>query len=161
MRSLGGTSNQPVADEGAQVDVSDQLGADRDQAFKARQDESARQATVQSARAAAQRGDRESELRYAAEAVRLGVTGGARLDMLQRLCDGFEALGQATRADPYCDALVSEFPQSSAATAVAQRRSYQQRPEAAKASSEAPTKPAAAKPAPSKKAKKAVDASAY
>jgi hypothetical protein len=74
------------------------------------------------ARAARNRNDRMTEVTFALEVLNLGAKGQERLEALERVCDAYEAMGQVDRAQSYCDAVLSEFPDSAAAQAVAQRR---------------------------------------
>ncbi|MHB8874270.1 MAG: zf-HC2 domain-containing protein [Myxococcaceae bacterium] len=94
--------------------------------------------------------DRSEEIRLAQEILRRDAKGYQRLEALKRLCDAYEALGQESEAARYCDAVVSEFPSSAAATQVKQRR---QRPAAKRSKvnefqfDDEAAKPAAAEPA--------------
>lgn len=135
---LRGLGKAGVEEEGSAEDA--RRGADKADAPDARQQ------FLNSARAAGQRGDQQGEVRFALQAVQAGVTDSDRLDMLQRLCAGYEALGDAAAADRFCDALLREFPRSEVAEAVARKRSYQQVPAA-------PTKRAAPSPKPTSKVK--------
>jgi hypothetical protein len=134
LRGLGTT--------GVEGSAADAQGDDADKADAP----DARQQFLNSARAAGQRGDQQGEVRFALQAVQAGVTDRDRLDMLQRLCAGYEALGDAAAADRFCDALLREFPRSTIAEAIARKRSYQQVPAEA-------TKRAAPSPKPTSKVK--------
>jgi len=79
-------------------------------------------ASVEAARAAGRRSDFGAEARYALEALDRGVAGADRLEMLKRLCDAFERLGEYQRADPYCDRVLTEYPKSDPAKQIATRR---------------------------------------
>ena len=85
---------------------------------------------------------------YAAQAVAQGAQGSLRLEALTHLCSGYEALGQYDSADGWCDALLREFPNTSAAQALTQRRGASQQYRAAPAA----TKKATSIPAASEKA---------
>lgn len=84
-------------------------------------------ALVEAARAAGLKGDLEAEVRFALAALASGVSGADRLDMLNRLCVGYERLGDPERGDPYCDRLLSEFPASASAGEITSRRKGVQR----------------------------------
>ncbi len=77
-----------------------------------------------------------------------GATGSQRTQALKTLCDGYESLGEAASAEPYCDALLREFAASAEAQAVARRRVESP----LKAPAAPATKGSGAKPTPSKKA---------
>jgi hypothetical protein len=96
-----------------------------------------RRSTLEAARDAFQRNDRQAEVRFSLDALSLGVTGSERLEALRRACDGFDALGEPDQAEPYCSALQREFPGSSAADTVSRRRLSVQKPNPAKASKRA------------------------
>jgi hypothetical protein len=51
-----------------------------------------------------------------------GATGTVRALALKRLCDAYDALGNAAAARPYCEALIAEFPRSAAAQVVSRRK---------------------------------------
>lgn len=129
--SLGGygrgSSMGDSSDESVALEKSDSLGIDRDAKLAARQLENARARSLESARVASNRGDRTSEIKYATEALNSGATGSERVEALKRLCDAYESMGESARADPFCDALVREFPNSVAAKTVSERRNQMQR----------------------------------
>ncbi len=142
--------------------VVDKLGA-ADGANAARQSAERRKVALDQARAASQRNDRRAEVKFALVVIEQGASGSERVEALKRVCDAYEALGESDRADPYCDALVSEFPSSAAAEALSRRRGYQQR--VAPAKSPSPKRAAEEVNKDSERSKKAVDpaapASAY
>ena len=76
---------------------------------------------------ASSRGDRVSEIRLLAQVLQSGAAGSERVEALKRICDAYEAMGEAERADPFCDQLVGEFPNTAAARAVEDRRERMQR----------------------------------
>lgn len=65
------------------------------------------------ARAASSRGDRRAEIKECLAVLNGGAQGTVRAEVLRRLCEAYEALGEAQRAQGYCDALFAEFGQSS------------------------------------------------
>jgi hypothetical protein len=130
------------ADELA-VARSDSLSADRDAKVAERERAQSRASLLEAARVAGSRGDRQEELRLVLAVLQAGATGYEKVEALKRACDAWESLGDFERADPYCDQLLAEFPQTAAANAVAKRRSNVQRAAPAKPVS----KPAAAEPA--------------
>lgn len=87
-----------------------------------KQDSGDPSASVEAARAAGRRSDFVAEAQYALEALDRGVAGADRLEMLKRLCDTFERLGEYQRADPYCDRVLTEYPKSDPAKQIASRR---------------------------------------
>ncbi|MGV3624082.1 MAG: anti-sigma factor family protein [Archangium sp.] len=110
-------------DENAALEKSDAVGGvDRDVKLLERQREQRRAKSLESARLSNNSGDRTSEIRFAQEALSEGATGSQRVEALKRLCDAWEALGEPGRADPYCVALIREFPTSLAAKNVSDRR---------------------------------------
>lgn len=84
-------------------------------------------ALVEAARAAGLEGNLEAEVRLAVTAIASGVSGADSLDMLHRLCVGYERLGDPERGDPYCDRLLTEFPTSASAVEITSRRKGVQR----------------------------------
>ncbi len=129
--SLGGFGRGAEAgdssDEALALEKSDSLGLDRDAKLVERQVAGTRTRKLESARVASNQGDRASEIKYATEVLNSGATGSERAEVLKRLCDAYESLGEVERADPFCDALVREFPNSVAAKTVADRRDRVQR----------------------------------
>jgi hypothetical protein len=89
-----------------------------------------RQANLESARAAGNRNDRTSEVKFALAVINAGAKGGELLEALKRVCDAYEALGEYDRAHTYCEALVKQFPNTAAAQEVAERRSRMHKPSA-------------------------------
>lgn len=115
-------------DEVRLEEKADALGVDRDLKNAENQRAALRVRSLESARLASNRGDRSAEIRFAAEALGDGATGSERVEALKRLCDAWESLGEPARADPYCDALLREFPGTLAAKNVSDRRNSMQRP---------------------------------
>jgi hypothetical protein len=74
------------------------------------------------ARTAHGRNNLTQEIALAQQALDLGATGNQRAEALQRICEAFDSLGQESRADPYCNALLAEFKGTAAAQRIAQRR---------------------------------------
>lgn len=140
--SAAAAAEEAEADELA-VARSDSLSADRDAKVAERERAQSRASLLEAARVAGSRGDRQEELRLVLAVLQAGATGYEKVEALKRACDAWESLGDFERADPYCDQLLAEFPQTAAANAVAKRRSNVQRAAPAKPVS----KPAAAEPA--------------
>lgn len=141
LRPLSGSSaNSSLSadDESVALERVDNMGLDRDAKFAERQRAETRTSSLEGARAASRAGDRATEIRLAAEVLSSGAVGSERVEALKRLCDAWEALGQPERADPFCDQLLSEFPTSTAARAVEERRGRMQRVSPAKTTSDAP-----------------------
>ncbi len=120
-----GDTSVAQADD-ALLEKSDALGVDRDVKFAERQAQERRTQSLEQARVMGGRGDRLGEIKAATVALD-GATGSQRVEALKRLCDAWEAVGEAERADPYCDALLREFPNSLAAKNVSDRRNQVQR----------------------------------
>ncbi|MDP1919606.1 MAG: zf-HC2 domain-containing protein [Myxococcales bacterium] len=76
-------------------------------------------------RAAGNSGDRRGEVMAAVAALNAGAKGYSRLEALKRACDGYEAMGEFDRAQPYCERVIAEFGGSAAARQVAERRKAQ------------------------------------
>ncbi len=114
------------ADDGA-LEKSDSLRVDSDSKFAQRKAAESRTRSLESARVASSRGDRVSEIRLLAQVLQSGAAGSERVEALKRICDAYEAMGEAERADPFCDQLVGEFPNTAAARAVEDRRERMQR----------------------------------
>lgn len=76
-------------------------------------------------RAAGNAGDRRGEVMAAVAALNAGAKGYSRLEALKRACDGYEAMGEFDRAQPYCERVIAEFGGSAAARQVAERRKAQ------------------------------------
>lgn len=128
----GGARADAPADEDAPAlsETADKISADR----KKNVSESLAKLKLEEAAAAAARGDTAREVALAIEVLRTtNPTGALRLDALTRACQGLERLGDSAGADAYCDALLSEYPSSVAASRLAQQRGMQQRVPAAKA----------------------------
>ncbi len=114
----------------------DRVGADSDAKLAERQRGATVASLLEQAKAAAQKGDRQAEVSFAAQAIgQGGLPNGARLEALTHLCNGYEALGQFDAADGWCDALLREFPSSSSAQIITQRRGASQQYRAAPAAS--------------------------
>jgi hypothetical protein len=147
LRPMASSSAGATDDEDAALQRVDSMGLDRDAKFSERERAQVRARTLEEARVAAGRGDRSTELRLAAEVLSSGATGSERAEALKRLCDAWEALGDLERADPFCDQLQSEFPNSTAARLVAERRNRSQRALRGKAAAGERAQPAATPPA--------------
>lgn len=132
--SLGSSSSGDL-DDSVAMDKSDTLGVNNDAKFAQRKAAEQRTQSLESARVAANRGDRVSEIRLAAQVLEAGATGYERVEALKRICDAYEALGEPDRADPFCDQLLQEFPNTVAAKVVSDRRKQVQRAPAPKPSS--------------------------
>jgi hypothetical protein len=77
---------------------------------------------LQKARQAGAADDRRTEVEAAVAALSAGASGYSRVEALKRACDGFEALGEVDRAQPFCELLLREFPATAAAKQVVDRR---------------------------------------
>ena len=124
---LGDTGSLTTESDDAALEKSDSLRVDSDSKFAQRQAAESRTRSLESARVASSRGDRVSEIRLLAQVLQNGAVGYERVEALKRICDAYEALGEAERADPFCDSLLSEFPNTAAARAVEDRRKRMQR----------------------------------
>ncbi|MDP3237282.1 MAG: zf-HC2 domain-containing protein [Myxococcales bacterium] len=82
-------------------------------------------AQLAQSRSASNSGDRRGEVMAAVAALNAGAKGYSRLEALKRACDGYEAMGEFDRAQPYCERVVAEFSGSAAARQVAERRKAQ------------------------------------
>ncbi len=82
-------------------------------------------AQLAQSRTAGDSGDRRGEVMAAVAALNAGAKGYSRLEALKRACDGYEAMGEFDRAQPYCERVVAEFGGSAAARQVADRRKAQ------------------------------------
>lgn len=142
------TSSLGTESDDAALEKTDSLGVDRDAKFSERRRSELRTQSLESARVASNRGDRLSEIRLLAQVLQNGASGYERVEALKRICDAYEALGEPDRADPFCDQLLSEFPNTAAAKAVEDRRKRVQRA------------PAPAKNAAPDRERKAVDEAA-
>lgn len=133
-----GPSSAPAEAEADELAVAgtDALAADRDAKVGERERAQSRASLLEAARVASSRGDRQEELRLVLQVLEAGATGYEKVEALKRACDAWESLGDFERADPYCDRLLAEFPNTAAANAVAKRRSNVQQA--------APAKPRAA-----------------
>ncbi len=106
--------------------LADKKRLDADQEFETRRKASALETLLTQARSASNAGDRQGEIKLCKAVLAGGATGSSRLEALHRLCTSLEALGQEAAADPFCDAMVSEFPTSAYAKAFAERRNRTQ-----------------------------------
>lgn len=122
----GGSSYGAAEDEAVQV-ASDSLASNQEAQQRDREQAAVRTKYLEAARAASNRSDRMTEVKYALEVLNSGAKGYERLEALKRICDAYEAMGEYDRAQSYCDTVLSEFPNSAAAQAVAQRRNRMQK----------------------------------
>jgi negative regulator of sigma E activity len=86
------------------------------------------------ARSARSKGDPDAEVDAAGAALQAGATGADRAEALQRLCELFDQSARTRDADPFCNALVREFPDTGAARATVRRRAAGRSREAAQPS---------------------------
>ena len=135
-----GSEGASESDDSEGLQKSDALGVNRDGKFDERKRAEARTQSLESARVSSSRGDRLSEIRLLAQVLELGATGYERVEALKRICDAYEALGEPERADPFCDSLTREFPNTAAAKAVEDRRKRVQRAPAPAPRTPAPRK---------------------
>jgi hypothetical protein len=158
LTSAPGARSSLGDEDQAMAESTDKLAVDREAQYQQRNQEQLRQKTLEAARAASNRNDRMTEVKLSLEVLSSGAKGMERVEALKRVCDAYEAMGEYDRAQPYCDTLVREFPNTAAAQAVAQRRSRQEKAPAAKraaqpadaleaAPQKEPAKPADTKPA--------------
>lgn len=122
----GGPSYGAAEDEAVQV-ASDSLASNKEAQVREREQAAVRTKYLEAARLASNRNDRMTEVKYALEVLSSGAKGYERLEALKRVCDAYEAMGEYDRAQSYCDTVLSEFPNSAAAQAVAQRRNRMQK----------------------------------
>lgn len=128
LKGLGTSAGGSYGDaEDEAVGATDALSANREADYRERTRAELRQKNLESARAAGNRSDRVSEVKFALEVLSTGAKGAERLEALKRVCDAYEAMGEYDRADPYCTMLVKEFPSSTAAQLVVQRRNRVQK----------------------------------
>lgn len=125
-RGSGSSTYGAAEDEAVQV-ASDGLASDKEAALREREQAAVRTKYLEAARAASNRNDRMTEVKYALEVLNAGAKGYERVESLKRLCDAYEAMGEYDRAQPYCDTLLRESPNTAAAQAVAQRRNRAQK----------------------------------
>ncbi|MBE2250897.1 MAG: zf-HC2 domain-containing protein [Myxococcus sp.] len=103
------------------------------------------EAQLAQARSAANSGDRRAEVMAAVGALNAGATGYSRAEALKRACDGYEAMSEFDRAQPFCERLLAEFPGTAAARQVADRRKQLKAgPARSKAAADQEAKPAEA-----------------
>lgn len=124
---LGSASSGYAGDDSVALDKSDALGVDNDAKFAERSRAEQRTRSLEAARVASSRGDRAEEIQLLLQTLQNGATGYEKTEALKRLCDAYEALGDTARADPYCDQLLREFPNTVAAKVVTERRNRVQR----------------------------------
>jgi anti-sigma factor RsiW len=106
-------------------------------------------------------GDFKAQVGYAQQAIDAGARGEQRAQALQMMCEGLDGLGLEGQADAYCNALLTEFPNSASAKRIANRRSAPQLAPKAPARSKAEKSPAYAddeKAAPAESAPAAMPA---
>lgn len=125
--SSASTRSSQGEEDDALMGSTDKLAVDSDAKFAERTQAELRQKNLESARSAGNRNDRMSEVKFALAVLGAGARGSERLEALKRVCDGYEAMGEYDRAEGYCETLVKEFPNTSAAQQVAQRRSRMQK----------------------------------
>lgn len=124
---------------------------------------------LDAARAASNKSNHQEEVNQALYVLKTNVKGAYRAEALSRLCSALEELGNEGQADKYCDALLTEFPNSAAARVVANRRNQLQRGSAppkamskkSPAYDEAQQKAEPAKPSKAKAADEAPAATSY
>lgn len=125
-RGGGSSAYGDAEDEAVQV-ASDSLASNKEVQVREREQAAVRTKYLEAARLASNRNDRLTEVKYALEVLSSGAKGYERLEALKRVCDAYEAMGEYDRAQSYCDTVLSEFPNSAAAQAVAQRRNRMQK----------------------------------
>lgn len=91
---------------------------------------------LKQARAAKQSRDYETEVRILKDVLEGHATGSARLEALNGICNGLQALGLLEQAAPYCQMLVNEFPSSAVAREWIERQNRIQRPAAKRSKSQ-------------------------
>jgi anti-sigma factor RsiW len=126
-QSIGSSSSYGGPSEDDALEKTDSLRVDQDAKFAERQRAESRNQSLENARVASSRGDRLSEIRLLAQVLQNGATGYERVEALKRICDAYEFLQEPERADPFCDQLLQEFPNTAAAKAVSDRRKRVQR----------------------------------
>ncbi len=135
-------------------------GGNKDIESVQRDQEQVARGYLDSARSAANQGNRQEEVKQALAVLQTQVKGAPRAEALNRLCSALEVLGNPGQADRYCDALLLEFPNTAAAQQIATRRNNVQRsaPAAKRSRMESespadiPAQPAKVKPAEAKPA---------
>jgi len=123
--ALGGVNSKRVQKTQANkvgADEGERSNDDEGQAIRSRV-ANVFEAQLAGARAASNRGDRQSEINECLLVLNGGAQGYQRAESLKRLCDAYDVLGQPDRAQAFCDSLASEFPQTAAAKQMVQRRS--------------------------------------
>ncbi|MFT3707466.1 MAG: hypothetical protein QM817_07335 [Archangium sp.] len=119
----GATLQQGAEEDSLSIRPSANARADNDDANKmATQRAQFSGDAIESARLAANRGDRQGEIQFALKALQSGATGSTRAEALSRICEAYEALGESSSGDTYCNQLLKEFPTTAAAQRVADRR---------------------------------------
>jgi Putative zinc-finger len=121
------------------LEKSDAKGVDDEAKFNERRNAALRTQSLEQARVASNSGNRTGEIQLLLKVLQTGAIGYEKAEALKRLCDAFEALGEADRADPYCDKLLREFPNTVAAKVVTQRRNASQRMAPSPSKSQAPS----------------------
>lgn len=142
LRPMNAAGMRAEGSEEASLEKTDALAADREASYAERQRNEQRSQSLQSARLASSRGDLQTEIRLVKWVLENGATGYEKVEALQRLCNAYQALGDVQRADPYCDRLLTEFPNSVAARQLSESRAGQQRatPQPSSAPKAEPTK---------------------
>ncbi|MFO0596886.1 MAG: hypothetical protein U0228_16345 [Myxococcaceae bacterium] len=140
-----GASGRGAGDDedGVVLQNADNRSLNEDAKVSANQRAKASADALERARVASNRGDRTSEIELAKKSLSLGTQGADRAEALKRLCDAYDALGEPEQADPFCRALVAEFPTSISARQVLDRRNR--------------AAPSAKKPVRAKEERRAVD----
>jgi hypothetical protein len=164
MGGLGTRSKQAPRDSDDEIAFGSNEGGSKrmakDVQTEQRDQEVVARGYLDAARSASNQGNSQEEVRQALSVLQTNVKGASRAEALSRLCTALERLGEEDQAGGYCDALLREYPTSSFAKAVANRRNQQMRPapapkaskraydyESADKAESAPAKPAQDKPA--------------
>ncbi len=147
LRSAPGGRGVPTAAEedaaaGSVETVIDRKKADNDEEFARRQRVQKAHDLVTQARKTNDSGDRRTAIKQALEALNWQPQGQDRMEALNLLCGAYEAMGEHGAADPFCDALLTEFPTSRYAQDLTQRRNAMQRAPAPKAAEKRKAAPA-------------------
>lgn len=119
-------SGRSMEDEAVKVQRNEaRAGLDDDSKLVMQQRAEFRSNALESMREASNRGDRAQEVELGMKILKMGATGAERAEALKRVCDAYDAMGEPESADPYCRQLVKEFPGTTAAKLVTDRRSAQ------------------------------------
>jgi hypothetical protein len=94
----------------------------REESLTKRDGTKARSLDLEAARQAGASGDRLMEIKHAKDVLASGATGYERIEALKRLCDAYDAIGNASAGAQYCQALIAEYPASAAARAVNEKQ---------------------------------------